>query len=469
MRGRRRSRSHVAARPDRRLALRVGGGARPMAMRSGRGGAVAISSSGCAEMYSPSSSNVQPTTTMTASAVARDASSPRRDPSRRPRAPPRRAAPRAARRAASRPMAGRRCSSRGRQGWRSRRAARARRRVSACLHPAAAAGRRCRTFFSSTIDFAAASYASARCSADAQIGSVRGRTRQDVVEAQERLDDTQRPAGRCLPRTARLRRAHAAGAACAAGGTASRCRGPRRTDFTASRSPKIQSEMTNPWKPHSSRRISVSSTSFSPHHAPLTELYADMTQATPSSMTRLKCGRYTSCSARSSAWTSTLKRAFSIEFSAKCFTHAIACRCTPRASAAPISPTWCGSSPYVSCARPHAGWRSRFTLTPPNSVAPRRAQLEPDRLADALFQVRIPRRAARHGDREAGVAADDDAPRAIREGDSREADARQLRRRSRAGRCTRRPRPGLRLARPCARGPARTPRRRPGTRASRQA
>ena len=38
-------------------------------------------------------------------------------------------------------------------------------------------------------------------------------------------------------------------------------------------------------------------------------------------------------------------RAFSIELQAKCFTQAMACVCTPRVSAAPISPTWWGSSP----------------------------------------------------------------------------------------------------------------------------
>ncbi len=96
--------------------------------------------------------------------------------------------------------------------------------------------------------------------------------------------------------------------------------------FTPSRSPKIQSEMTKPTKPHSSRKMSEINAVFSPHHSPFTELYAVMTQATPSSTIRLKCGRYTSCNARSSMLTSTPNRAFSIEFSAKCLSVAMTWR-----------------------------------------------------------------------------------------------------------------------------------------------
>lgn len=65
-----------------------------------------------------------------------------------------------------------------------------------------------------------------------------------------------------------------------------------------------------------------------------------MTEATPSSTTRLKWGRYTSCSVRGSALTSILKRAFSMELSAKCFTIDITWRWMPRVSAVPISPRW---------------------------------------------------------------------------------------------------------------------------------
>ena len=89
----------------------------------------------------------------------------------------------------------------------------------------------------------------------------------------------------------------------------------------------------------------MSSARDCPAHSPFSELYELMTLATPSSTTRLKCGRYTSWSARSSAVTSTVNRAFSIELQAKCFTHASTCSCTPRVSAAPISPSRCGSSP----------------------------------------------------------------------------------------------------------------------------
>ena len=70
-----------------------------------------------------------------------------------------------------------------------------------------------------------------------------------------------------------------------------------------------------------------------------------MTLATPASATRRKWGRYTSCSALSSTRTSTVKRAFSMEFRAKCFMQPITWRCRPAVRAAAISPTWWGSSP----------------------------------------------------------------------------------------------------------------------------
>jgi hypothetical protein len=60
---------------------------------------------------------------------------------------------------------------------------------------------------------------------------------------------------------------------------------------------------------------------------------------------RRKWGRKTSWRAVSSTVTSTENRAFSIELHAKCFTQAMAWRCTPRVRAAPSSPTWNGSSP----------------------------------------------------------------------------------------------------------------------------
>ena len=114
---------------------------------------------------------------------------------------------------------------------------------------------------------------------------------------------------------------------------------PAVTDVAASRMPKIQSLMTNPSNPHSSRRTSVSNPWCWPAHSPLTLLYADITDATPSSTTRRKWGRYTSCSATSSTSMSTVNRAFSIELQAKCLTHARTCRWRPRVSAAPSSPT----------------------------------------------------------------------------------------------------------------------------------
>ena len=43
--------------------------------------------------------------------------------------------------------------------------------------------------------------------------------------------------------------------------------------------PRTQSDSTKPWKPQSPFRMSCSRWSFSPQYAPLTLLYADMTDA----------------------------------------------------------------------------------------------------------------------------------------------------------------------------------------------
>ncbi len=56
---------------------------------------------------------------------------------------------------------------------------------------------------------------------------------------------------------------------------------PAVTDAIGSRKPKMKSEVTKPSHPHSSRRISVSRCAFWPHHSPLTELYALITDADP--------------------------------------------------------------------------------------------------------------------------------------------------------------------------------------------
>ncbi|CPU63633.1 Uncharacterised protein [Mycobacteroides abscessus] len=50
--------------------------------------------------------------------------------------------------------------------------------------------------------------------------------------------------------------------------------------------------------------------------------------------------------------------------------HAIAWCCTPRVSAAPSAPSSMGWSEYVSCERPHAGWRGRLMHTPPKKLPP---------------------------------------------------------------------------------------------------
>ncbi len=47
---------------------------------------------------------------------------------------------------------------------------------------------------------------------------------------------------------------------------------PPRTEATASRTPKVKSDVTNPSQPHSSRRIDRRRVAFSPHHSPFTRL-----------------------------------------------------------------------------------------------------------------------------------------------------------------------------------------------------
>ena len=59
------------------------------------------------------------------------------------------------------------------------------------------------------------------------------------------------------------------GGSCGAGISTS---SPAVTDGPASRRPKIQSLMTKPSKPHSSRSTSVRSVGLWPHHSPFTEL-----------------------------------------------------------------------------------------------------------------------------------------------------------------------------------------------------
>ena len=56
-------------------------------------------------------------------------------------------------------------------------------------------------------------------------------------------------------------------------------------------------------------------------------------------------------------------------------------------------------------------------------VGAHRPQLPPDGLADALLEVEVPRGATRHGDGEGGGVADDDATRAVAEGEARDAEA----------------------------------------------
>ena len=96
-----------------------------------------------------------------------------------------------------------------------------------------------------------------------------------------------------------------------------------------------------------------------------------MKEATPASARRLKCGRYTSRSVRSSTRASTVIRVSSIELSAKCFAQPITLwACTTSTSATASSPSRYGSSPSVSWARPQEGWRSRLMQAPPQKLPP---------------------------------------------------------------------------------------------------
>ncbi len=80
-----------------------------------------------------------------------------------------------------------------------------------------------------------------------------------------------------------------------------------------------------------------------------------------------------------------------MELRAKCLAQAMTYRRTPRVRAAPNSPRITGSSPYVSCARPQAGWRSRLMQTPAKKLPPWAATsapiARPTRSSSSMSQV----------------------------------------------------------------------------------
>ncbi len=168
--------------------------------------------------------------------------------------------------------------------------------------------------------------------------------------------------------------------------------------------------------------MSVSSTRLSPQHSPFTLLYPLITTATPSSMMRLKWGRYTSCSATSSTLMSTRKRAFSIELQAKCFTrrhrvalHAASERCAHLTHVVGVLAVG------LLCPAP-GGVAQDVDAHAAVEGGADRPQLPADRVADPLFEVEVPGRAAGHAHREARRPVDDDAPRSVREREARESE-----------------------------------------------
>ena len=105
-----------------------------------------------------------------------------------------------------------------------------------------------------------------------------------------------------------------------------------------------------------------------------------------------------------------MNRAFSIELQAKCFTQAMAWRCTPRVRAAPISPDVVGVL-AVGLLGPAPGRMAEdVDAHPPVEVGADRPELAADGLADPLLEVGVPGRAPGHAHREAGGLVDDHAP-----------------------------------------------------------
>ena len=200
---------------------------------------------------------------------------------------------------------------------------------------------------------------------------------------------------------------------------------------------------------------------FCPHHSPLTELYAPMIAATPSSTTRLKWGRYTSCSVASSTVTSTMKRAFSMEFERV----VLGARHDP-ALGAPGE----GGPDLAEVVRivavgllgPTPGRvAGQVDADPAEEVAAQGADLPADHVADLLLELDVPGGAAGHGDRERGAVAGHAATGSVDEPRAGKPEPLDLRRARWASCCT--PRSGTGPAppsTPCRRRAARGARRR---------
>src|SRR6266436_7438010 len=131
-----------------------------------------------------------------------------------------------------------------------------------------------------------------------------------------------------------------------------------------------QSDTTYPANPHSLRNMSVSNRLFAQQGSPSVLLYAHIAEAACASTTVARnAGKYVSLKSRSYTFASKLCRSGSGPLcTAKCFGVATTFRyrgsfpCNPLTKETPNLEVRYGSSPYVSCPRPHLGSRKILML-----------------------------------------------------------------------------------------------------------
>ncbi len=126
-------------------------------------------------------------------------------------------------------------------------------------------------------------------------------------EAQLGAENSTRRRGRRGRPSRVRRRSPRADAGPAAGRRAPPRRGPPGETWPRHAGPRGSRRRSPPRIPTALRSTPSRRRSFSPAHSPLTELYEVMIPSTPSSTTRRKCARNTSCRVASSAVTSTLE------------------------------------------------------------------------------------------------------------------------------------------------------------------
>ena len=206
-----------------------------------------------------------------------------------------------------------------------------------------------------------------------------------------------------------------AGAGRVAGRMALRRRVPPGVTCAASRRPQRKSETVTPSNPHCVRSTPSRRPSFSPAHSPLTELYEVMIPSTPSSITRRKCARNTSC--RVGAIGRDVHGEPGVLHGVECVV--LGDRHHVRLDAADQRRPHFAEEQRVltvGLLYPAPGrMAGQVDAHAPEEVRPLGASFEADGGTHPLLQVAIPGRASGHGHGKCGGVSHDHPPRAVRE------------------------------------------------------